>query len=32
MEAFNVSVLHGSAWLDVDQADLAFFCPAQHVS
>src|SRR4029077_10984387 len=30
MEAFDVSVLHRSPRLDVDQVDLAFFCPAQH--
>ncbi len=30
VEAFDVSVLHRSSWLDVDQVDPAFFCPAQH--
>jgi hypothetical protein len=30
MEAFDVSVLHRSPRLDVDQVDLAFFSPAPH--
>src|ERR1700739_4003524 len=32
VEAFDVSVLHRSSWLDVDQVDLAFFSPAQHAT
>ena len=32
MEDFYVSVLHGSPWLNVDQADLAFFRPTQHAA
>jgi len=30
--SFEVSVLHGSPRLDTDQADLVFFCPAQHAA